>query len=333
MTQNLFDLPKTTLPPELYLLGVPWAPTVSFREGCHHAPAHILETSQQLDALLPSYPQVFKSGISYEIDSANLIDLNSKISKTAQSLIKSQENKNIENPSSIANLKQVNTACLSTILKIKEKYAEILKQHKYAALVGGEHSISEAALLALSDFYPDFGVLQIDAHMDLRASYQQFHHSHASVMYNALKCPQLTQLSQVGIRDFCEEEVACAKQHAARVACFRDKDIHDAMFQGKSWHTICQEIIATLPKHVYINFDIDGLCPSLCPNTGTPVPGGLSFQMVMYLLDQLIKQQKHIIGFDLVEVAGPAKGLDCIVASHVLLRLCAVTLASRQLIL
>eukprot|EP01049_Picozoa_sp_SAG25_P021917 SAG25_NODE_8414_length_423_cov_1.373457_1_plen_61_part_00 len=60
MTQNLFDLPKTTLPPELYLLGVPWAPTVSFREGCHHAPAHILETSQQLDALLPSYPQVFK---------------------------------------------------------------------------------------------------------------------------------------------------------------------------------------------------------------------------------------------------------------------------------
>ena len=124
-----------------------------------------------------------------------------------------------------------------------------------------------------------------------------------------MKLPQIEKLVQVGIRDFCEEEYKYAERHSDKVSIFYDDDIKNGIFDGESWNIITDRIIKELPDKVYISFDIDALNPELCPNTGTPVPGGLKFSEATYLLHKLVKSGKEIIGFDLNEVA-PGEGTD-----------------------
>jgi agmatinase len=134
--------------------------------------------------------------------------------------------------------------------------------------------------------------------MDLRIAYEGFTYSHASIMYNALQIPQISKIVQVGIRDFCEQEVAVVQQSKGRVLVNTDADMKTENFAGKTWEQQCDAIIATLPQKVCISFDIDGMHSSYCPNTGTPVPGGFSFEQATYLFNKLAASGKEIIGFD-----------------------------------
>ena len=122
-------------------------------------------------------------------------------------------------------------------------------------------------------------------------------------MYNALKIPSVRRLVQVGIRDFCEEEKNVLDRSRGRVRVFFDEDIKHAQYNGETWSNLCKQIVSDLPDHVYISFDIDGLDPKLCPNTGTPVAGGFEFYEITLLLKTLVQSGKKIIGFDLNEVA------------------------------
>ena len=87
------------------------------------------------------------------------------------------------------------------------------------------------------------------------------------------------------------------------LAGFTDQEVKAARFEGKNWADQVSEIIATLPRQVYLSFDIDGLNPSLCPNTGTPVPGGMELEEVVYLIDAVKASGRTLIGMDLVEVS------------------------------
>jgi agmatinase len=129
---------------------------------------------------------------------------------------------------------------------------------------------------------------------------------------------------QVGIRDFCEEEKNVALAHEDRVHVFANGAMQQARFKGKTWHQQCEEIIAKLPEKVHISFDIDGLDPTLCPNTGTPVPGGLWFDEATYLLSMLKEKGKKVIGFDLVEVAPGTDDWNGNVGARMLFHLCGV---------
>ena len=146
------------------------------------------------------------------------------------------------------------------------------------------------------------GILQIDAHADLRNAYEGFTYSHASIMYNAIQLPSISSLTQVGIRDICDYEVSIINTNKD-IYTFYDKQLHEGTYNGKTWDTQCDEIIKTLPENVYISFDIDGLDPKLCPNTGTPVPGGLEFEQAMYLIKKVVDSGRKIISFDLCEVS------------------------------
>jgi agmatinase len=141
-------------------------------------------------------------------------------------------------------------------------------------------------------------------------------------MYHALKLPAVSRLVQVGIRDFCEEEYQVMQRSMGRVVTFFDDDIKSALHTGERWDSICDNIIKQLPDLVYISFDIDALDPKLCPNTGTPVPGGFSFDEITYLLKRLVKSNKKIIGFDLVEVAPATNDWDANVGARMLYHLC-----------
>jgi agmatinase len=115
-----------------------------------------------------------------------------------------------------------------------------------------------------------------------------------------------------------------------RIKTFYDWKLREDQYMGMSWTTICNQIIAELPSHVYISFDIDGLDPKLCPNTGTPVAGGLELQQAFYLLSKLVDSGKTIIGFDLCEVTPGQDEWDGNVGARVLYKLCNLMWKSRN---
>jgi agmatinase len=165
--------------------------------------------------------------------------------------------------------------------------------------------------------------------MDLRIAYEGFTYSHASIMYNALQIPQISKIVQVGIRDFCEQEVEVALKD--RVLVHTDMDLKQEAFEGKTWQQQCDQIIAALPDKVCISFDIDGMYPWYCPNTGTPVPGGFSFEQAAYLFSRLAATDKEIIGFDLVEVAPGDDDWDGNVGARMLFHMCGAFAKSQKM--
>ena len=200
---------------------------------------------------------------------------------------------------------------------------ELLDKGKLVALLGGDHSTPFGFIRALSEKHESFGILQIDAHCDLRKSYEDFKYSHASIMYNVLEeIPQVQKLVQVGIRDYCDEEVDYIARSNGRVEAYFDQQIRERMYEGETFKQITDEIIEKLPPKVYISFDIDGLDPKLCPATGTPVAGGFEMAQVYYIFRKVHESGRRIIGFDLNEVGVGENDWDANVGARALYKLC-----------
>jgi agmatinase len=144
-------------------------------------------------------------------------------------------------------------------------------------------------------------------------------------MFNATKISQISKLVQIGIRDYCEDEFNLIKNSNKKIKTFFDKDIKRVLFEGGTWKSIAENIINELPQNVYISFDIDGLDPKLCPNTGTPVPGGLELEQVFYLFEKIAESGKKIIGFDLNEVGTNETEWDESVAARIIYKLSNIT--------
>ncbi len=141
----------------------------------------------------------------------------------------------------------------------------------------------------------------------------------------------MKKLVQVGIRDFCEEEAIVCDSNENRIKVFFDRDLKECAFNGVTWDSVCDDIVKELPQNVHISFDIDGLDPKLCPNTGTPVPGGLEMEQVLHLFRKVIKSGKNIISFDLCEVAPGNDEWDANVGARLLWKLCTLTSISNKL--
>jgi len=318
---NLYGLPSTFKDAEVIVFPVPWDVTVSYGDGTSLAPDLIREESLQVDLYDLEFGNFWEKGIFYLKSSPVLLEKCIKHRQYAVEAIKLQEKgRTVEDSFTLKNNTElVNQACKEMIDWVYKECGKILDEGKKMVLLGGDHSTPLGYLKALSDRYKDFGILQIDAHCDLRAAYEGFDYSHASIMYNALKLDNVKSLTQVGIRDFCEDEQKFAHKSKKKVNIFFDRDINYQMIEGKSWKTICDEIVKTLPKNIYISFDIDGLQQKYCPNTGTPVAGGLEVDQVFYLLNQVKKSGKQIIGMDLNEVGNDV--WDANVGARVLYRM------------
>ena len=320
---HFIGLPFLEEDAEVVLFPVPWDATVSYSEGTSLGPQNILEASPQLDLFDPYLPNAWKMGIYMRLPSEEVLKKNNQIRQDASTYISFLENGGNVAESAIMKeiLDRVNTACLSMVQWVKQECQVLLKSGKIVGLVGGDHSTPLGLLYALKENYSNFSILQIDAHMDLRNSYEGFTYSHASVFYNAIQIPSLQNLIQVGIRDYCEEEMLVMEAHPGKIKSYFDHDLKNMMFQGHSFHEICDKILDDLAENVYISFDIDGLQPHLCPNTGTPVPGGLQFEEAVYLLQQIVERGHNIIGFDLCEVGGKPHEWDGNVGARLLYKM------------
>jgi agmatinase len=331
---TIYGLPFSAEQSEIIIIPVPWEVTVSYGSGASKGPEAILAASFQVDLLHQQYPELWKNGIFFDKIPSHWVKDSKKYKELAQEIIEAQENGEdiSKNKSLSKDLENINVACRKLHDEVGAKTTEWLKKGKKVVLLGGDHSTPLGYYEALSKAHDNFGILHIDAHMDLRIAYEGFAYSHASIMYNTLKINEITQIVQVGIRDFCEEEYQVFEQNKDRVSVFSNQLLKTNHFEGKSWKLQCDEIIAKLPQKVSISFDIDGLEAWYCPNTGTPVPGGLSFDQATYLINQLAISGKEIIGIDLVEVApNENDDWDGNVGARLLMTLCGAMAKSQNM--
>ncbi|MGM0572786.1 MAG: arginase family protein [Bacteroidota bacterium] len=328
-SNNIFRLPFSTAESKVIFIPVPWDVTVSNHEGTCEGPSAIFENSFQIDLHDPAAPEAWKEGMAMEAIDQDMIGKNNILRKQARQIIKFQENGgDIQADTTIQKrLTEVNQATRALHADIEMRCLKYLENGQLPVLVGGDHSTPTGLIRALAT-RERFGILQIDAHADLRNAYQGFADSHASVMYNALQMDNLEQLVQVGIRELSGEENRVITQHPGQISTWYDHDLHRRLFEGTTWGALCREIVQKLPGNVYISFDVDGLEPSHCPGTGTPVPGGLTFMQAMYLLETVMKEGKRIIGADLSET-GPST-LDGIISSRILFRMAGMMIHSNQ---
>lgn len=319
---NFFGLPYTVGESETVLLPVTWDVTTSYASGTAKGPQAMLDASLQIDLFDELVPQVWKRKIATLPFNGEIENMNGRGRAMAEQVMESLAKG--EDPAGLIHkVSEVNSLSERLNEYVYSTCRQYLDEGKRVGVVGGEHSVPFGYIMALAERYQDFGILHIDAHADLRRAYEGFTYSHASIMYNVLdRIPQVSRICQVAVRDFCSDEydIMCSD---GRVRSFTDRALHRDKFLGKSWDSICGNIIGVLPEKVYISFDIDGLSASLAPNTGTPVPGGLSFREVDYLLEKLSLSGREVIGFDLCEVAPGSEGeWDANVGSRVLFRLC-----------
>jgi agmatinase len=331
---NIFGLPFSEEDAKLVLLPVPWEVTVSFGSGTARCAEQVMKASLQVDLFDPDMPEGWKQGFYLKEPDRKILLKSDYLRKEAELYIDyiSKGDEVANNQFMCKTLKEVNEGGYFLNNWVYQQTKYLLDKNKIVGLLGGDHSTPLGFMKALGEKHGDFGILQIDAHCDLREAYEGFVYSHASIMYNALKeVPQLQKLVQVGIRDYSEGEHQFILQNQERIRTYYEREIRERRFDGESFKKISEEIIGRLPDKVYISFDIDGLDPKLCPNTGTPVPGGFQTEEVYYIFNQIIKAGKKIVGFDLSEVSTSENGWDANVGSRVLFKLCNLILQSNSL--
>ncbi|MFA5971484.1 MAG: agmatinase family protein [Lentimicrobiaceae bacterium] len=328
---NIYGLPFDTSEAKLVILPVPWEVTVSYQGGTALAPEAILQASYQVDLFDPFVADAWKLGIAMQEINKEIKEKSNLLRLEAEDYIQ-QLSKGFnpeENAALLDTRNKINLSGKELNLWVKNESIKLMDQNKIVALLGGDHSTPLGLMQALAEKHSSFGILHIDAHADLREAYEGFEYSHASIMFNAIKIPQITRLVQVGIRDYCEAELNLIHSDK-RISAFFERDIKHRQFEGTTWASICDQIIDTLPEKVYLSFDIDGLDPKLCPNTGTPVPGGLEMEQALYLVEKLVNSGRKIIGFDLNEVAPGDDEWDANVGARLLYRLANMCMVSNQ---
>lgn len=247
------------------VFGLPFGASVSYGRGAENGPAAVLEASQQVE--------LFDHELGFNPCDAG-------IATVAPELLE---------------------APLSTHAEVKEAIARILpgllEDGKFPIMLGGDHSVTPPMIAMLRDRYPALGILQVDAHADLRDSYDEDPESHACAMRRVLD-HRISHLVGVGIRNISEPEWEYLQGQTNITEVWGGSWM-------KPWEAWCTDVdlaIAQLPEHVYLTIDVDGLDPSIMPSTGTPEPGGLTWQHVCYLLQQLF-QARTVVAMDINELA------------------------------
>lgn len=319
---------------KLVLIPVPWDVTTSYGKGASLGPDAVVKASHQVDLDDASFGQIYRGGIAVLEENPDVkkwnTETNISSAKVVEALTSGGEHKQ--------ELERVNKATLQVNQYVHDMAEEWLDQGLFVGVLGGDHAVPQGLIEALNAREKDgFGILHIDAHHDLREAYEGFVHSHASIHYNVMeRCPKVKKLVQLGIRDYCAEEKSYMDALVAkgRGRCFYNRELANRRLDGEPFGRIVSEILDSLPPRVYVSFDIDGLDPSCCPSTGTPVPGGLSFDEAVYILERLAASGKKIIGFDLCEVAPGADGdeWDANVGARLLHKLCGALFRSNRIV-
>lgn len=300
---QLFGLPHGVDRSRVVVVPVPFEATTSYGRGTAGGPEAVLAASMQVDLHDLDTGDPWREGIALEPVDPRVVAWNQQACADALPVI---EAGGPETPELEACAERVNAVGAQLNAFVEERVGALFDRGVIPAVLGGDHAVPFGAIAAAARRYPGMGILHIDAHADLREAFEGFTWSHASIFYNVMtRIPEVGHLVQVGIRDLGSREAAMIEAHE-RITTFTDPEIAWELAGGEPFLAIANRIVRALPKDVWISFDIDGLDPALCPRTGTPVPGGLSWREATLLLKVLGSRGHRIVGFDLCEV-GPTE--------------------------
>ncbi len=299
----LFGLPYSIDEAKLVIIGVPWEVTVTYKGGTSDTPEQVLLTSNQIDLFHPELGTPWKSGIAWDNSLFFLKKHSQNYSPIARQYFEFLErtgvdpNKSPETQNVAKNLDIASNMMMSKVEGVIKKH---LEKNKVVGIVGGEHTISIGAVRALSSQMP-ISILHLDAHADMRPLYAGMKFTHASAIYHISSIENVKSITSVGIRNMSPAEFEIISNQD-KFYLFTAHRIWERLFKGTTWEQIVEEIVSSIEtEEIYITFDIDSLEPSLCPSTGTPVPGGLTYAQSVYLIKKLVQRGKKIVGFDIVE--------------------------------
>ncbi len=292
----------------VHVLPVPFDATTSYRKGTARGPEAILAASHQVDLFDLATGRPYEAGIWMAPIDERIVRWNERASAAASLIIAAG---GIENDRSLTGAAEAVDEIQEELNALVEREASAaLDAGKLVALVGGDHSVPFGSIRAHVERFPGMGILHVDAHADLRAAYEGFTWSHASILHNVFSRlgEGLGPILQVGIRDVSEAEVETIRVSNGRIRTVFDLEWAEQRLRGRDLASFVRRSLADLPEEVYVTFDVDGLEPALCPNTGTPVPGGLTWAEAMLWLEELVLSGRRIVGVDLNEVAPAPSG-------------------------
>lgn len=305
---GIYGLPHTADEARVVLLPVPFEATTSYGGGTSEGPRAVLEASRQVDLFDVELGRIYEAGIHLLPEPAEVRAWNERAKARARPIVEAGGLEGAD-AALLEASREVNALCERMNDWVYAQAKAWLARGKRVGVLGGDHSTPYGNIRAHAEQYPGLGVLHLDAHADLRVAYEGFTWSHASIFYNVMeRCPGVSRLVQVGLRDMSEQEADYIRDSKGRLVAFYDADLTRKRFDGVPWNRQVDEIVAALPQQVYLSFDIDGLDPLLCPHTGTPVPGGLSFAEAVALVAGVVRSGRTIVGLDLNEVAPGAEG-------------------------
>ncbi|MBW1876743.1 MAG: agmatinase family protein [Deltaproteobacteria bacterium] len=323
----LFGLPHTVEEAAVVVVPVPFEATASYRRGTRAAPDAIRKASGQVDLHDSETGSPWRQGIAMEPIDPQVVEWNEQASRDALRVIGATE---AEDPEIAAARRRVDAVSERLNAWVRERTESLFARGAIPAILGGDHSVAFGAIEAAAHRHPGLGILQVDAHCDLRPAYEGFTWSHASVFHNVTtRIPQVAAIVQVGVRDLGEREWERANEDD-HITTWLQTHVGWLLAGGSAWGRLAHHMVEHLPETVWVSFDIDGLDPALCPHTGAPVPGGLSWQDALVLLRVLAETKRRIVGFDLCEVAPGPDEWDAIVGARLLYKLAGWALHTQE---
>ncbi len=338
---GLFGLSPDPAEARVHVLGVPFDATTSYRKGTARGPEAVLRASHQVDLLdlqqrgwRGGDGRPWRAGIHFELDE-EVARWNAEAAAPAAAIL--ERGGRIGDDAHLLEALQTVDALGARLNERTEAWtAERLREGRVPMILGGDHSVPFGAIRAAAAAAPGLGLLHFDAHADLRPAFEGFRWSHASIVHNLLEeAPGLDRVLSVGLRDLGEVELARIEARDGRVRAVFGHEWGAARARGEDLAALAAARIETLPGEVWISFDIDGLEPSWCPNTGTPVPGGLTWDEALLWIGALVDSGRRVVGLDLCEVS-PGEGeddgedtWDAVVGARLLYKMIGAALASR----
>lgn len=325
---GIYGLPFAPEHSRVVILPVPFEATTSYGGGTSKGPAAVLEASKQVDLFDQETGRPYASGIAMLDIPKKVARWNAEAKKLAAKVIDKGGPVDRATRSAAAKVNEYGDRMNAWVY---EQTAELLAAGKFVATLGGDHSVPFGAIRAHAEKHPGLGILHLDAHADLRDAYEGFTWSHASIFNNVMrKVDGVGRLVQVGLRDLGQAERAMIDGSNGRIVAFYDADLAARKDDGVPFARIADEIVAALPDDVYLSWDIDGLDPTLCPGTGTPVPGGLSWNEAIALLRAIHRANKRIVGLDLCEVSPGDTEWDANVGARLLYKMIGFALLTQR---